>query len=138
MVGMDTMERFFPHQQMTDDITVRVSVSYLPDRSHAGQSRWFWAYHIRIENNGRYAVQLLTRHWVITDGRGGVQIVDGEGVVGEQPVIEPGKAHDYVSGCPLGTPSGRMEGSFRMLRDDDRMIDVAIPRFALIAPAVAE
>lgn len=135
---MGTMEKFFPYATTTDDITVRVAVSYLPDRSHAGQSRWFWSYHIRIENHGERTVQLLTRHWVITDGRGGVQLVDGEGVVGEQPVLSPGQSHDYVSGCPLNTPSGRMEGSYRMLRDDDVMLHIEIPRFPLIAPAVAD
>lgn len=133
---MAVMERFFPFAATTDGITVRVSVSYLPDRSRAEQARWFWAYHIRIENHSDHVVQLLTRHWVITDGRGAVQHVDGEGVVGEQPVLKPGQSHDYVSGCPLPTPSGRMEGIYRMLRDDDSVIAVTIPRFPLIAPAV--
>jgi len=135
---MGPMERFFPHHATTHGITVRVAVSYLPDRSQADNARWFWAYHVRIENHSDRTVQLLTRHWVITDGRGAVQRVDGEGVVGEQPVLAPGRSHDYVSGCPLNTPSGRMEGLYRMLRDDDQVIEVAIPCFALIAPAVAE
>ncbi|MFC3309890.1 Co2+/Mg2+ efflux protein ApaG [Blastomonas aquatica] len=132
------MDRFFSHSATSHGITVRVAVSFLPDRSRADSARWFWSYHIRIENNSESPVQLLTRHWVITDGRGGVHQVDGEGVVGEQPVILPGKAHDYVSGCPLDTPTGRMEGMYRMMRNDDELIAVEIPRFALVAPAVAD
>ncbi|WP_373488522.1 Co2+/Mg2+ efflux protein ApaG [Blastomonas sp.] len=132
------MERFFPHAATSHGITVRVAVSFLPDRSRADSARWFWSYHIRIENHSDLNVQLLTRHWVITDGRGGMQQIDGEGVVGEQPVIAPGKAHDYVSGCPLGTPTGRMEGVYRMLRSDGDVIAVEIPHFPLVAPAVAD
>ncbi len=134
----DSMDKFFGHSATTHGVTVRVAVSFLPDRSRADSARWFWSYHIRIENHSDSAVQLLTRHWVITDGRGGVHQVDGEGVVGEQPLIQPGKAHDYVSGCPLTTPTGRMEGIYRMLRDDGQLIAVEIPRFPLVAPAVAD
>ncbi len=131
------MQSFFDHSATTEDITVRASVTYLRDQSEADKGRWFWSYHIRIENHGNKTVQLLTRHWHITDGRGGVHIVDGEGVVGEQPVLEPGRTHDYVSGCPLNTPTGSMKGHFRMLREDDMMIDVDIPHFPLEAPATA-
>ena len=81
-------------------------------------------------------VQLLTRHWVITDGRGARHTVEGEGVVGEQPVIAPGRSYDYVSGCPLQTPTGAMEGSYRMIAEDGSTFDAAIPRFQLIGPAV--
>jgi len=132
------MKALFPHQATTRDVTIRVSVSFLPEQSEPGRGHWFWAYHIRIENGGEHAVQLVTRHWVIVDGRGGRQEVRGEGVVGEQPVIEPGGSYDYVSGCPLHTPTGAMEGSYRMVADDGSSFDVTIPRFALIGPAVAE
>ncbi len=115
---------------------MRVSVSYLPEQSDPGKGRWFWAYHIRLENEGRMAVQLLTRHWVITDGRGAKHEVQGEGVVGEQPVLEPGGSYDYVSGCPLATPTGQMRGSYRMIGEDGSLFDIAIPRFPLVAPAV--
>ena len=128
---------FFPDAATTEDVTVRVSVSYLPEQSEPGRGRWFWAYHIRIENGSDRMVQLLTRHWVITDGRGVRHSVEGEGVVGEQPLIAPGASYDYVSGCPLSTPTGAMQGSYRMIGEDGRRFDVAIPRFALIAPAVA-
>ncbi len=130
------MKEFFPYAEATDTVVVRVSVSYLPDQSEPRRGRWFWAYHIRIENEGDSSVQLLTRHWVITDGRGARHTVEGEGVVGEQPVIAPGGSYDYVSGCPLATPNGVMQGSYRMIREDGAMIDVAIPRFTLAAPAV--
>jgi len=131
------MKALFPHAATTRGVTVRVSVSFLAEQSEPAKGRWFWAYHIRIENEGSQAVQLLTRHWVIVDGRGVKHEVQGEGVVGEQPVIEPGGSFDYVSGCPLHTPTGAMEGSYRMVDEDSATFDVAIPRFALIAPAVA-
>jgi ApaG protein len=131
------MNALFPHQATTGDVTVRVSVSFLPEQSDLPRGRWFWAYHIRIENGGDQAVQLLHRHWLITDGRGARHEVRGEGVVGEQPVIEPGGAYDYVSGCPLETPTGEMEGSYRMVGEDGAAFDATIPRFPLIAPVVA-
>lgn len=130
------MDALFPNAAETEGVTVRVAVSYLADQSEPGRGRWFWAYHIRIENAGEQAVQLLTRHWIITDGRGQRHSVEGEGVVGEQPVIEPGGSFDYVSGCPLATPTGNMQGTFRMIVADGRTFDAAIPKFALLAPAV--
>ncbi|MDK2767262.1 MAG: Co2+/Mg2+ efflux protein ApaG [Sphingomonas sp.] len=132
------MKALFGQEAVTRDITVRVSVSYLPEQSEPGRGRWFWAYHIRIENGSHQPVQLLSRRWTITDGRGGQHMVEGEGVVGEQPMIAPGASYDYVSGCPLTTPTGWMEGSYLMVGADGHTFDVAIPRFALRAPAVAE
>jgi len=126
----------FPHAATTRGVTVRVSVTYLPEQSEPARGRWFWAYHIRLENEGTQAVQLLTRHWVITDGRGARHSVEGEGVVGEQPLIAPGASFDYVSGCPLATPNGAMQGSYRMVAADGEMFDADIPRFLLHAPAV--
>ena len=130
------MKALFPNAATTDGVTVRVSVSYLPEQSEPERGRWFWAYHIRLENEGTETVQLLTRHWVITDGRGARHSVEGEGVVGEQPVSEPGARFDYVSGCPLATPSGAMQGSYQMVREDGAVFAVEIPRFSLFAPAV--
>jgi len=132
------LKALFPHAATTDGVTVRVSVSYLPEQSEPRRGRWFWGYHIRVENEGARTVQLLTRHWIITDGRGDRHSVEGEGVVGEQPLIEPGGSFDYVSGCPLATPSGAMQGSYRMVDDTGRPFDVAIPRFSLLAPATAQ
>lgn len=130
------MKSLFPHVAETRDVVVRVSVSYLPEQSDPQRGRWFWAYHIRLENQGRMAVQLLTRHWIITDGRGARHSVEGEGVVGEQPLITPGASFDYVSGCPLSTPTGAMQGSYHMIGEDGSAFDVDIPRFTLIAPAM--
>ena len=130
------MKEFFPHSATTRGITVRVSVSYLPEQSEPAKGRWFWAYHIRIENMGDRAVQLVSREWIISDGRGVTHEVRGEGVVGEQPVLEPGGSFDYVSGCPLTTPTGAMEGRYFMIAADGSSFEVAIPRFPLIAPAV--
>jgi ApaG protein len=127
----------FPYVAETRGLTVRVSVNYLPEQSQPAGGRWFWAYHIRVENGGRMAAQLLTRRWEITDARGTLQIVEGEGVIGEQPIIEPGGAYDYVSGCPLTTSSGSMVGSYRMLGEDGSLFDIDVPRFALRAPVVS-
>ena len=117
-------------------MTVRVSVSFLAEQSDPGQQRWFWAYHVRIENGGNQPVQLISREWIISDDLGGRHEVQGEGVVGEQPVIEPGASFDYVSGCPLSTSSGWMEGQYHMVAADGSIFAVAIPRFPLTAPAV--
>ena len=131
------MKSLFPHSATTRDVTVRVAVSFLPEQSEPAKGRWFWAYHVRIENGGRRAVQLVSREGSIVDGRGGRHEVQGEGVVGEQPIIEPGGSFDYVSGCPLATPTGHMEGRYHMVSADGSTFAVAIPRFPLIAPAVA-
>ncbi len=131
------MKELFQHAAITDGITVRVAVNFLPEQSRIEAGKWFWVYHIRIENDSDQAVQLLTRYWKITDGRGKVDIVEGDGVVGEQPLIPPGRSHDYVSGCPLMTPLGSMEGHYGMRLADGEMIEVAIPFFPLAAPATA-
>ena len=130
------MKALFPNVAETRGITVRVSVSYLPEQSEPQRGRWFWSYHVRLENAGPQAVQLLTRHWIITDGRGARHSVEGEGVVGEQPLIAPGASFDYVSGCPLATPTGQMQGNYHMIGEDGVAFEVAIPKFALLAPAV--
>jgi ApaG protein len=127
----------FPYVATTRDVTVRVSVSFMLDQSAPRLGKWFWTYHIRLENGGTRAVQLLSRRWIIADGRGARHEVRGDGVVGEQPVIEPGGTYDYVSGCPLPTPTGQMEGSYHMVGEDGGGFDVRIPRFPLIAPVTA-
>ena len=133
-VTADTLAMLFPNVATTRDISVRVAVSYLAEQSDPASSRWFWSYHVRIENGSDRAVQLLSRSWRIVDGRGAVHEVHGEGVVGEMPLIAPGGSYDYVSGCPLDTPSGSMSGSYRMVDEDGTAFDVAIPRFLLIGP----
>ena len=128
------MKSLFKEEAETRGIIVRVSVSYLPEQSEPDRGRWFWTYHIRIENAGPLTVQLLTRHWLITDGRGGKHIVEGEGVVGEQPMIAPGASFDYVSGCPLATPTGHMQGTYQMVADDGKHFDAIIAPFRLAVP----
>ena len=130
----DTLSILFPNEATTRGITVRVAVSYLSEQSNPNLGRWFWSYHIRIENGSETSVQLLSRKWRIVDGRGGVHEVQGEGVVGETPLIAPGGSFDYVSGCPLDTSSGSMSGTYRMVDEDGSAFDVVIPSFALIAP----
>ena len=131
----DTLALFFPHVAETDGVVVRVAVSYLADQSSPDAGRWFWSYHIRIENGRREAVQLLARHWIIRDGRGNVHEVRGAGVVGDTPRIAPGESYDYVSGCPLDTASGSMVGSYHMVDEDGSTFDIAIPPFDLGGPA---
>src|SRR5215213_9548655 len=111
----DVLAVLFPNVATTRDIAVRVAVSYLAEQSNPSLGRWFWSYHIRIENGSDVSVQLLARSWKIVDGRGTVHEVHGEGVVGETPLIPPGGSFDYVSGCPLDTPGGAMSGSYRMV-----------------------
>lgn len=131
----DTLALFFPHVAETDGVIVRVAVSYLADQSSPVAGRWFWSYHIRLENRRSQPVQLLARHWVIKDGRGNVHEVRGAGVVGDTPRIAPGESYDYVSGCPLDTASGSMVGSYHMVDEDGSTFDVVIPQFELIGPA---
>ncbi len=132
------MNALFPYAETTQNITVRVSVSFLPEQSTRDKGQWFWAYHIRIENGSDMAVQLMSRRWIIADGRGQRHVVEGEGVIGEQPVIAPGESYDYVSGCPLNTPSGSMQGAYIMVGEDGSSFEIAIPKFALTAPVTAQ
>ena len=131
------MHSLFQHAAMTAGVTVRVSVNFMPEQSRTEAGRWFWVYHIRIENHRDDTIQLRTRHWRITDSRGMVNIVDGEGVVGETPVLAPGQSHDYVSGCELTTHRGAMEGRYTFARETGELFEVAIPFFPLAAPAPA-
>lgn len=124
----------FGYQATTEGVTVRVQPHYAPDHSDPKAGHWMWHYHIRLENGGGMAVQLVDRHWIITDGHGVRRDVMGEGVVGEQPVIEPGASYDYVSGCPLSTPMGEMRGHFGMIDSGGRRFEVAIPAFDLLSP----
>jgi ApaG protein len=133
-MASDALSVLFPNVAVTRDIRVRVAVSYLAEQSNPQLNRWFWSYHIRIENGSGLSVQLLSRSWRIVDGRGATHEVHGEGVVGETPLIAPGGSFDYVSGCPLDTPTGSMSGSYRMVDEDGSLFDIDIPRFALVAP----
>lgn len=119
---------------VTNDIQVTVLPEFLDDRSEPDEGRYFWAYTIEITNLGRVEVQLIARHWVITDGLGKVETVRGLGVVGEQPVLNPGETFRYTSGCPLSTPSGMMSGTYGMTDQSGRSFTVEIPAFSLDSP----
>ena len=118
----------------TRSIRVTVEPVYLEDQSSPGDNRYVWAYHVRIENLGDITVQLRTRHWRITDALGRSQEVKGAGVIGEQPVLGPGKAFEYTSGTPLPTASGIMAGTYQMEAESGERFDVAIPAFSLDSP----
>ena len=115
---------------------VRVSVEseYLSEESDTSARRWVFAYHVTIRNEGEQPAQLLTRHWVITDGEERTQEVHGEGVIGEQPRIAPGQEFRYTSGAVLETRVGSMHGSYQMLAEDGTCFDARIPAFTLAAP----
>ncbi|GAA4374944.1 Co2+/Mg2+ efflux protein ApaG [Hymenobacter koreensis] len=119
----------------TQGVTVSVSTSYLPDYSSPQQEHFVFAYKIDIRNHSEYTVKLLRRHWHIHDANGVVREVEGEGVVGQQPTLEPGDAHQYVSGCNLKTGIGKMRGTYLMERVvDGRTFEVNIPEFTLVVP----
>lgn len=128
------MKLLFPYVETTRGITVRAAPSYLADQSDPNQRRWVWSYHIRIENGSDRAVQLISRHWIITDAFGQTEEIKGLGVIGEQPVLPPGGSFDYVSGCPLTAPSGTMHGTYQMVDADGGKFDIVIPTFSLDSP----
>ena len=132
-MSVDALAMLFPNVAVTRGIAVRVAVSYLAEQSDPSAGRWFWSYHVRVENGSERAVQLLSRAWTIIDGRGTVHEVVGEGVVGEMPLIAPGSSFDYVSGCPLDTPEGSMRGTYRMVDENGESFDIEIPKFELLS-----
>ena len=119
------------YEAQTHGVVVRVRPTYLDGQSDPTGGRWVWAYEVEIRNQRDTAIQLLTRHWVSTDALGRVEEVNGPGVVGEQPVIAPNQTHRYTSGCPLGTASGCMAGSYGVVDADGEMLEVEIPAFSL-------
>ena len=121
------------YRAVTRQIEVTVEPNFLPERSSVDRSQYFWSYTIVITNTGPETVQLRTRHWIITDATGRKQEVRGEGVVGEQPVLAPGRIHEYRSFCVLKSPRGYMEGQYRFLRPDGSRFEAQIPRFVLDA-----
>ena len=122
------------YEAVTEGVRVQVRPQYDEMRSEPADGRYFWLYTIEIQNNGAETVRLMTRHWLITDANGHSETVRGEGVVGETPVLAPGKSFSYTSGCPLKTPSGIMSGTYGMRRSDGSQFDVAIPAFSLDSP----
>lgn len=120
--------------QITHDIHVDVTTTYIEDQSDPDLNRYVFAYTITISNQGDVAAQLLTRHWIINDANGNVQEVHGEGVVGEKPYLQPGESFQYTSGTVIETPVGSMEGSYQMLSEDGTPFDAEIPPFTLSLP----
>ena len=119
---------------MSSRITVIVQPMYLEDHSDPMEDTYLWAYKVKIKNNGNEKVQLLSRHWKIFDSNGNFREVKGKGVVGEQPVIQPGDEFEYTSGTPLSTESGLMHGSYQMQSLDGKKFEVTIPPFSLDIP----
>jgi ApaG protein len=119
----------------TDGIRVEVLSRYVPERSAPRQGQFLFAYHVTISNEGDEVAQLVSRKWIITDGNGEVQTVEGEGVVGEQPVLEPGREFQYTSYCPLRTPFGTMQGHYVMVRPGGDSFEAEIAPFMLAVPS---
>lgn len=122
------------YEAVTEGIRVRVVPTYDADRSQPRAQRYFWLYEIEIVNESDATVRLLSRHWEITDARGNREDVDGPGVIGQMPVLEPGEMFSYTSGCPLATASGIMVGTYEMVREDGSRFNCDIPAFSLDSP----
>jgi ApaG protein len=121
-------------EAVTNNVRVEVESQYAPEHSQPFQDQWFFYYTIRITNEGERPVQLLSRHWIITDATGHVEEVRGPGVVGEQPALGPGESFQYTSGCPLKTSTGVMRGTYQMTTEEGDRFDVEIAPFALHEP----
>jgi ApaG protein len=121
-------------EAVTNNVRVEVESQYAPERSQPFQNHWFFHYTVRISNEGDETVQLLSRHWIITDGNGQVEEVRGAGVVGQQPVLSSGESFEYTSGCQLKTSTGTMRGTYQMVTEDGSHFDVEIAPFALAEP----
>ncbi|MDR1988875.1 MAG: Co2+/Mg2+ efflux protein ApaG [Acidobacteriaceae bacterium] len=121
-------------EAITNNIRVEVRAQYAAEQSQPFQGQWFFHYTVRITNEGEKTVQLISRHWTITDVTGKIKEVTGSGVVGEQPILVPGESFQYTSGCPLATASGVMSGTYQMVTEDGDHFDVEIAPFALQEP----
>ena len=117
-----------------DDIDVQVETAYVSEHSEPDEDRFVFAYTITLVNRGSVTAQLISRHWFITDADNRTEEVEGEGVVGEQPVLKPGEGFRYTSGAVIETPVGTMHGTYQMVAEDGRAFDATIPRFILSAP----
>ena len=124
----------FTSEASTRGVRVHVRSEYAAERSQPSRNQWFFLYTVSITNEGTESVQLLTRHWIITDGAGQVDEVKGPGVVGKQPTLAPGESFEYTSGCPLSTPFGIMEGSYQMITEGGDRFDARIAPFTLSEP----
>ena len=123
-------------KKSTHNIKIEVKSFYLEEHSEPEENSFLWAYQVKIKNNGKKTVKLLRRHWKIIDAFGHTKEVRGEGVVGEQPTLEPGKSFEYTSGTPLSTSSGLMHGSYFMINNEGLDFEVKIPAFSLDIPDI--
>jgi ApaG protein len=121
-------------EAVTKGVRVEVTSSYVAERSAPEEGEWFFAYTVRITNEGSDTVQLVSRHWIITDAEGRRQEVRGPGVVGEQPTLRPGESFEYTSACPLGTSIGAMQGTYQMVTNRGERFDAKIAPFTLSEP----
>lgn len=121
-------------EAVTRNVRVQVESRYVPERSNPAERQWFFVYRVKITNEGRHTVQLVSRHWIITDSSGRVQEVRGPGVVGQQPVLRPAESFEYTSACPLRTSFGSMHGAYQMVQVGGESFDVEIAPFALGEP----
>jgi ApaG protein len=133
---MSQMNNDLSSEAVTRGIRVRVDPEFDPYRSKPSAGHWFFLYTVTIENVSEVTVQLLSRHWIITDGNGEVEEVRGPGVVGEQPILAMGESYQYTSGCPLTTDVGKMEGSYQMVTTSGELFDVEIAPFTLAEPGL--
>ena len=122
------------YSETTKSIRVTVVPVFLDEHSSPEDAKYVWAYEVRIENLGDETVQLINRHWSITNSLGQTETVRGPGVVGEQPILKPGEYFEYTSGAPLSTPSGLLVGTYQMEDNDGKVFDVCIPAFSLDSP----
>lgn len=118
----------------TRGVRIQVKSRFVSERSSADHGTWFFAYTVLITNDGPITVQLMSRHWIITNADGHVEEVRGPGVVGAQPVLQPGESFEYTSGCPLPTAFGTMHGSYQMVTEDGERFDAEIAPFSLSMP----
>jgi len=128
------MARMFTSESSTRGVRVSVVSEYSAERSRPAEEQWFFLYTITITNAGHETVQLISRHWIITDANGRIEEVRGPGVVGQQPVLEPGESFTYTSGCPLPTAFGTMEGTYQMVTKGGEHFDAKIAPFTLSEP----
>jgi len=118
----------------TYQFSVSVRPQFVPEHSRPDEDKFLFAYTVTIRNTGDVAAQLISRHWIITDANNKVEEVQGLGVVGEQPMLKPGEAFEYTSGCPIATPVGSMRGSYQCVAEDGTRFDAPIPEFLLSMP----
>ena len=122
------------YSEITNSIKISVDPIFMEEQSEPEDFHFVWAYNKCIENQGKDTVQLMRRHWHITDSHGRIHEIQGEGVVGEQPVLKPGESFEYTSGTPLATPSGFMVGSYQMIDKEGSSFSVSVPAFSLDSP----